>query len=63
MSLNELERKCIVDENGEKVANLNELEIIENQMKEDIEHTQGLRFDNFIPYVQLHEFEALIFLQ
>ena len=30
MSLNELERKCIVDENGEKVANLNELEIIEN---------------------------------
>ena len=32
MSLNELERKCIVDENGEKVANLNELEIIENQI-------------------------------
>ena len=37
------------------------VEIIENQMKEDIEHTQGRRFDNFIPYVQLHEFEALIF--
>ena len=37
------------------------VEIIESQMKEDIEHTQGRRFDNFIPYVQLHEFEALIF--
>lgn len=32
MSLNELERKCIVDENGEKVPNLNELEIIENKI-------------------------------
>lgn len=36
-------------------------EIIESQMKEDIEQTQGRCFDNFIPYVQLHEFEALIF--
>ena len=32
MSLNELERKCIVDENGESVPNLNELEIIENKI-------------------------------
>lgn len=39
------------------------VEIIEGQIKEDIERTQEQRFDNFIPYIQLHEFEALIFLQ
>ena len=37
------------------------VEIIEGQIKEDIERTQEQRFDNFIPYIQLHEFEALIF--
>lgn len=36
-------------------------DVIESQMKEDIEHIQKKRFDNFIPYIQLHEFEALIF--
>lgn len=32
LSLEELERKCIVDENGNKVSNLNELEIIDNKI-------------------------------
>lgn len=34
---------------------------LEEQMKLDIEHTQNCHFDNFIPYIQLHEFETLIF--
>lgn len=34
---------------------------IENQIKKDIEQEKGRRFDNFIPYIQLHEFEALVF--
>lgn len=37
------------------------VECIESRIKEDIECTQERRFDNFIPYIQLHEFEALIF--
>ena len=37
------------------------VELIEKQTKEDIERTRGQRFDNFIPYIQLHEFEALVF--
>lgn len=37
------------------------VEHIENQTKKDIESRKGQRFDNFIPYIQLHEFEALIF--
>lgn len=38
-----------------------QVEAIENQMKIDIEQVQNRQFDNFIPYIQLHEFEALIF--
>lgn len=34
---------------------------IEQCVKAEIESTQNRRFDNLIPYVQLHEFEALIF--
>lgn len=37
------------------------VENIERQIKEDIEHEKGRHFDNFIPYIQLHEFEALVF--
>lgn len=37
------------------------VEVIENQIKNDIEQEKGRRFDNFIPYIQLHEFEALVF--
>ena len=35
--------------------------IIESQFKEDIECTSKHRFYKFQPYIQLHEFEALIF--
>lgn len=38
-----------------------QVEILETKMKEDLEQTQERKFDNFIPYIQLHEFEALIF--
>ena len=38
-----------------------QVEYIEEQLKNDIESTQECRFDNFIPYIQLHEFEALVF--
>lgn len=34
---------------------------IEESVKREIESTQNRRFDDLIPYVQLHEFEALIF--
>jgi len=34
---------------------------IEDCVKKEIESCQGRRFDNLIPYIQLHEFEALIF--
>lgn len=34
---------------------------LEAKMKEDIEIHQGRPFSNYIPYIQLHEFEALVF--
>ena len=34
---------------------------MEAQMKEDLEQNQNRQFDNYIPYIQLHEFEALVF--
>ena len=34
---------------------------LEARMKEDIENMQNRRFENLIPYIQLHEFEALLF--
>lgn len=34
---------------------------LESKMKEDIENNQGQQFSNYIPYIQLHEFEALAF--
>lgn len=43
------------------LSHTRQVEAIEHQMKEDVERTQDRRFDNFIPYIQLHEFEALIF--
>lgn len=38
-----------------------QIRILESAMKVDIETTQQCNFDNFIPYIQLHEFESLIF--
>lgn len=39
----------------------NKVEYLEEELKRDIESLKGRRFDNLIPYIQLHEFEALIF--
>ncbi|MGG8495403.1 DUF4276 family protein [Tenacibaculum sp. TC6] len=38
-----------------------QLSFLENAIKEDIESTKGKTFDNLLPYIQLHEFEALVF--
>ena len=35
--------------------------LLETEIKKDLEDTQKHQFDNFIPYIQLHEFEALVF--
>ena len=40
---------------------LERVTFLEAKMKEDLESRQGQRFNNFIPYIQLHEFEALAF--
>ena len=44
------------------IANHHErVTFLETKMREDIELSQGRQFPNYIPYVQLHEFEALVF--
>ena len=40
---------------------LDRVKFLEAKMKEDIEENQGRPFNNYIPYIQLHEFEALVF--
>ena len=35
--------------------------LLETRIKKDLENSQNKLFDNFIPYIQLHEFEALVF--
>lgn len=42
-------------------AHLQQVEYLEGKLKEDIESAQQCTFDNLIPYIQLHEFEALVF--
>ena len=42
-------------------THLQQVEYIEGKLKEDIESAQQCTFDNLIPYIQLHEFEALVF--
>lgn len=37
------------------------VEFLEKAIKEDLENSQNQKFENFIPYIQLHEFEAIIF--
>ena len=34
---------------------------LEAKMKEDLELNENRQFNNYIPYIQLHEFEALVF--
>jgi len=41
--------------------NYEKVEFLEKAIKQDLENTQNQKFENFIPYIQLHEFEALIF--
>lgn len=43
------------------VTHLQQVELIEEKMKEDIKATLKSRYNNLIPYIQLHEFEALVF--
>lgn len=43
----------------QKIAKLG-VEIMENGLKESLA-SQGINVKNFIPYIQLHEFEALLF--
>lgn len=38
-----------------------QVSMLESEIKNDIESQQKCQFDNFIPYIQLHEFEALVF--
>ena len=40
---------------------LKRVEFLEMKMKEDLELNQNRQFNNYIPYIQLHEFEALVF--
>lgn len=40
---------------------LNRVLFLESKMKEDLELSQKRAFNNYIPYLQLHEFEALVF--
>ena len=42
-------------------SHLQQVEFLEANLLDDINRTQGHSFDNLIPYIQLHEFEALIF--
>jgi hypothetical protein len=37
------------------------LTFLENAIVEDIEEEKGKEFPNLLPYIQLHEFEALVF--
>lgn len=43
------------------LSHTEQVSVLEKALKEDIENGQGRHFDNFIPYIQLHEFEALVF--
>lgn len=43
------------------VDHLKRVEFLETKMKEDLELKQNRQFNNYIPYIQLHEFEALVF--
>lgn len=40
---------------------LERVTFLESKMKEDLNMSKGESFNNFIPYIQLHEFEALAF--
>lgn len=43
------------------ISAIQKVEKLENAIKENIEINKNIQTNNFIPYIQLHEFEALIF--
>ena len=49
------------EESKDMSDHLKRVLFLEAKMKEDLECSQNRRFDNYIPYIQLHEFEALLF--
>ena len=49
------------EESKDMSDHLKRVLFLEANMKEDLECSQNRRFDNYIPYIQLHEFEALLF--
>jgi hypothetical protein len=49
-------------EASQSISNhLDRVEFLEAKMKEDLEAHQSQPFNNYIPYIQLHEFETLAF--
>ena len=49
-------------EESKTISNhLERVNFLEFKMKEDIEAHKKEQFNNYIPYIQLHEFEALVF--
>lgn len=49
------------DEAASIVNRAERLTFLEGAIKADIEKEQGKQFPNLLPYIQLHEFEALVF--
>jgi hypothetical protein len=42
-------------------TSVEKVDFLEKSIKQDLEQFQKQKFDNFVPYIQLHEFEALVF--
>lgn len=40
---------------------IQKVEFLERALEQDLEKSKNNKFDNFLPYIQLHEFEALVF--
>lgn len=50
-------------EKAKRIANKSErLSFLEKSIVEDLETTQNTTFANLMPYIQLHEFESLVFV-
>ena len=48
-------------ESASIVEKQDRIKLLESGIKHDIESVQGQVFENLVPYIQLHEFEALVF--
>lgn len=49
------------DESRDMQDHFERVRLLERAMKEDLEQTKKCQFNNFVPNIQLHEFETLIF--